>query len=186
MLCVMPYFSHKREKRTQSRLDVFAHSHTHIQTYHTRCDVTLWICSYVCVYTAPDVPKSTLHISSPTLVGVFELCHTVDRNWPLQCVGAYICSMANPQDLPDLMSPGRGSIPRVSEWGPTPDFKGNLRSLDQWYWGLLILILEICWVLLSLIIQYLQCSPDFNRIHPNPEQLENCLPQWTHVLPGSL
>ena len=39
--------------------------------------------------------------------GVFELCHTVDRSWPGKCLGAYICAMANPQNLPELMSPGR-------------------------------------------------------------------------------
>eukprot|EP00435_Cladocopium_sp_Y103_P035593 s1200_g9.t1 len=50
-----------------------------------------------------------LFISHAWSEGVFELCHTVDRSWPLQCVGAYICSVANPQNLPELMSPGRGS-----------------------------------------------------------------------------
>lgn len=48
--------------------------------------------------------RCDLFISHAWSEGVFELCHTVDRSWPLQCVGAYICSMANPQNLPELMS----------------------------------------------------------------------------------
>lgn len=38
--------------------------------------------------------------------GVFELCNTVNQSWPDSCVGAYICSLANPQNLPELMSCG--------------------------------------------------------------------------------
>ncbi len=46
--------------------------------------------------------------------GVFELCHTVNQSWPDSCVGAYICSLANPQNLPELMS--RGSKHMENIW----------------------------------------------------------------------
>eukprot|EP00434_Breviolum_minutum_P028438 symbB.v1.2.025158.t2/scaffold2420.1/size79610/2 len=45
-----------------------------------------------------------LFISHAWSEGVFELCNTVNQSWPDSCVGAYICSLANPQNLPELMS----------------------------------------------------------------------------------
>jgi len=45
-----------------------------------------------------------LFISHAWSEGVFELGITLMENWPDACTGAYICSYANPQNLPELMS----------------------------------------------------------------------------------
>ncbi|CAJ1416187.1 unnamed protein product, partial [Effrenium voratum] len=45
-----------------------------------------------------------LFISHAWAEGVFELTGTVVRAWPANCRGAYICALANPQNLPELMS----------------------------------------------------------------------------------
>ena len=52
----------------------------------------------------PSGLKCDLFISHAWSEGIFELTKRVDENWPAGCAGAYICSLANPQNLPDLMS----------------------------------------------------------------------------------
>ncbi|CAE7204636.1 unnamed protein product, partial [Symbiodinium sp. KB8] len=47
--------------------------------------------------------KCDLFISHAWAEGVFELTGTVLENWPKDCEAAYICALANPQNLPNFL-----------------------------------------------------------------------------------
>lgn len=78
---------------------------SHIQPLTRKKDPCHGIpCLSYALHCNSDGLSCDLFVSHAWSEGIFELSNTVVQNWPDGCIGAYICSLANPQNLPELMS----------------------------------------------------------------------------------